>query len=243
MNLQDEVIKNCILNKDIKLRNQIATELLPFINNKVTFFCKVKHCKRLQEDLFGDCSEKLLYLIFDFNINSVSDKYVNRTLNKLFFSFINYRISYFLIDRIRNIDHAQMYTSKVRIRKFKNAFYKEHGFYPSDEEIINKLNIKQLKLVYTSQDRIVTSLHENEQITYRSYHNEGFTNIDFKDLFTHLLKGYSARTKDILIDKFVNNLALNEICSKYNITIKLYYSLVEQFKEKAKIILEDTICH
>ena len=102
MNLTDELVLELLAKKDVPTRNKIAVEFIPFLNNKVQFFCREKRCKKLQDDLFSICQENILYYILAFDATKVSDKLKEKaSIHKIFFSFVNYKISYLLLEQLR----------------------------------------------------------------------------------------------------------------------------------------------
>lgn len=244
MDLTDELILELIEKRDIATRNKIAVSFLPFINSKVRFFCKEKRCNKLKDDLFGDCQEKILHYIFDFDNNKVSEKFKKKPLNKIFFSFINYKISYFLLESLRVSRNSHHSLIENKIKKFKTTYFKEFGFNPSDEDIIIKFNLKRLKLLYyhTNVDSIETIDPTSKYLL--SSEKDPKNCLIAKDLFIKFLEGYSIRTKNILIDKYIYKFVDQDLIDKYNLTKENLDTLILQFKQNCKTYLgKENECH
>lgn len=239
MNLTDELILELIEKKDIPTRNKIAVAFLPFINNKVKFFCREKRCKKLEDDFSGECQEKILHFILDFDNNKVSEKFKEKSLHKIFFSFINYKISYLLLENLRVLRNSHHSLVENKIKKFKTIYFKEFGYNPSEEEIVNKFNLKRLKLLYyrSNVDSIETIDPTSKYLL--SSENDPKNLLVAKDLFNKFLEGYSIRTKNILIDKYIYNFIDQELVDKYNLNEITLKNLILQFKQNCKKYLNE----
>ncbi len=246
-NIKNRYIKNPseLLGKELEsAKNELIVYYLPMVHEIGN-----RMAGKLKEITAEECSSYGLDGLYE-----AIDKFdPEREIQ--FKTFATYRIKGSILDNIRQTDWVPRLSRQRNnaIEKVRNSYYKEKGFYPSDQEVAEILNYSEEDFEYILKKSVPVSMlsissksksvsaeepSDNfENVTIKDENKEPINNVLREEMFKKLLgSNFTRQERQIIYFHYYENFSIKEIAKKMNFSesrvTQIHAATINKLKQK-----------